>query len=149
MADKNMIGMDLGKGSIEIEKGRLRFFAKAIGETSAPYIDETAARDEGHRSLPAPPTFIKCLATDVSNASGLNRMKVLGVDLGRILHAEQGFEHHGMAYAGDTLHFETTLTDVYDKKDGALHFIVTTTRVTNQDGAHVADLRSTIVERRG
>jgi acyl dehydratase len=54
-----------------------------------------------------------------------------------------------MAYAGDTLSFETKVADVYDKKDGALHFVVSNTRVTNQNGEHVADLRGTLVERRG
>jgi acyl dehydratase len=76
-------------------------------------------------------------------------MGLLKLDLARILHAEQAFDYHQMAYAGDTLHFETTVTDVYDKKGGALHFVVNTTRVTNQRGEHVADMRGTLVERRG
>lgn len=59
-----------------------------------------------------------CLNSDVSAASGIDRMKVLQVDLGRILHAEQAFDYHRMAYAGDTLHFDTTVSDVYDKKGG-------------------------------
>lgn len=149
MADKSMIGMDLGKGSIEVEKGRLRFFAKATGETNPVYIDEAAAHDAGHRSLPVPPTFFMCLNSDVTAASGIDRMKLLQLDLGRILHAEQAFDYHRMAYAGDTLHFDTTVSDVYDKKGGALHFVVSTTRVTNQNGEHVADMRGTLVERRG
>lgn len=147
MADKSMIGLGLGKGSIDVEKGRLRFFAKAIGETNAIYFDEAAARDAGHRALPVPPTFLMCLNSDVS--AGVDRMALLKLDLARILHAEQAFDYHRMAYQGDTLHFETTLTDVYDKKGGALHFVVSTTRVTNQHGEHVADMRSTLVERRG
>jgi len=147
MADKSMIGLGLGKGSIDVEKGRLRFFAKAIGETDAIYTDESAARDAGHPGLPVPPTFLMCLNSDVS--AGVDRMGLLKLDLARILHAEQAFDYHRMAYAGDTLHFETTLTDVYDKKGGALHFCVTTTRVTNQRGEHVADMRGTLVERRG
>ncbi len=149
MADASMIGMDLGKGSIEVEKGRLRFFAKATGQNDPVYTDEAAARDAGHRSLPVPPTFLVCLNSDVTAASGIDRMKVLKLDLGRILHAEQAFDYHKMACAGDTLHFATTLTDVYDKKNGALHFVVSTTRVTNQNGEHIGDLRSTLVERRG
>lgn len=147
MADKSMIGLGLGKGSIEVEKGRLRFFAKAIGETDAVYTDEAVARDAGHPTLPVPPTFLMCLNSDVS--AGVDRMGLLKLDLARILHAEQAFDYHRMAYAGDTLHFETTVTDVYDKKGGALHFVVNTTRVTNQRGEHVADMRSTLVERRG
>jgi len=147
MADKSMIGLGLGKGSIDVEKGRLRFFAKAIGETDAIYTDEAAARDAGHPTLPVPPTFLMCLSSDVS--AGVDRMGLLKLDLARILHAEQAFDYHQMAYAGDTLHFETTVTDVYDKKGGALHFVVNTTRVTNQRGEHVADMRGTLVERRG
>lgn len=149
MADKSMIGMSLGKGTIDVEKGRLRFFAKATGETNTVYTDESAAREAGHRSLPVPPTFLMCLNSDVMAASGIDRMTVLKLDLGRILHAEQAFDYHRMAYAGDTLEFDTKVSDVYDKKDGALHFVVSTTRVTNQNGEHVADLRATIVERRG
>lgn len=147
MADKSMIGLGLGKGSIDVEKGRLRFFAKAIGETDAIYTDEAAAWDAGHPTLPVPPTFLMCLNSDVS--AGVDRMGLLKLDLARILHAEQAFDYHRMAYAGDTLHFETTVTDVYDKKGGALHFVVNTTRVTNQRGEHVADMRGTLVERRG
>ncbi len=149
MADKSMIGMDLGQGSIEVEKGRLRFFAKAIGERNPVYTDEGAAREAGHPTLPVPTTFLSCLNSDVTAASGIDRMKVLQLDLGRILHAEQAFDYHRMAYAGDTLHFETRLTDVYDKKNGALHFVVSTTKATNQHGEHVANIISTLVERRG
>ena len=31
MADKSLIGRLLNKGSVDVEKGRLRFFAKATG----------------------------------------------------------------------------------------------------------------------
>jgi acyl dehydratase len=147
MAEKNMIGTLLGTGSVEIEKGRLRFFAKAIGESDPVYTDEAAARAAGHPALPVPPTFVACMVSETSNV--IERMKVLQMDLGRILHAEQAFDYHRMAYAGDTLHLETKLSDVYDKKGGALHFAVMETRVTNQNGEHVADLRGTLVERRG
>ncbi|MFJ4291871.1 MaoC family dehydratase N-terminal domain-containing protein [Cupriavidus sp. NPDC089707] len=147
MADKSSIGTVMGAGTVEAEKGRLRFFAKAIGETDPIYTDEAAARDAGHRTLPVPPTFLMCMSSETSDLA--TRMKVLQMDLGRILHAEQAFDYHRMAYAGDTLHFETRLSDVYDKKGGALHFAVMETKVTNQNGEHVADLRGTLVERRG
>jgi acyl dehydratase len=52
-----------------------------------------------------------------------------------------------MAYAGDVLRFESRIADIYDKKNGALWFIVRETRVTNQRGEHVADLRSVVVQR--
>jgi acyl dehydratase len=147
MADKSMIGRVMSRGTVDVEKGRLRFFAKAIGETDAVYIDESAARDAGHRSLPVPPTFLFCLNSETSDL--VEALTSLDMDLARILHAEQSFTYHRMAYAGDTLSFETKLADVYEKKGGALQFVVQETRVTNQTGEHVADLRGVIVQRNG
>ncbi len=43
MADKSLIGHKLDKFSVDVEKGRLRFFAKAIGETDPVYTSEAAA----------------------------------------------------------------------------------------------------------
>lgn len=146
MADSSMIGLVTSHGTIEVEKGRLAFFAKAIGETDPVYTDVAAARDAGHPGLPVPPTFLVCLNSEVSRP--FNVLANLKLDLARILHAEQAFTFYRQAYAGDTLSFETKLDEVYDKKGGALHFVVQKTRVTNQNGEHVADLRSTLVERK-
>lgn len=145
MTDKNLIGHQLGTFSADVEKGRLRFFAKATGETNPVYTDEAAARAAGHKALPAPPTFLFCLAGE-----GLDRtqlLKMLNWDLGRILHAEQSFDYHKMAYAGDVLTFDSRISDIYEKKGGALQFMVQETRVTNQDGEHIADVRCSLVQR--
>jgi acyl dehydratase len=148
MADKSLIGRLMGVGTIDVEKGRLRFFAKAIGEVDPVYTDEAAAKDAGHQSLPVPPTFLVCLNGECGPEIGAT-LKLFEFDLGRILHAEQGFTYHQMAYAGDTLTFETKVSDVYEKKGGALQFVVQETRVTNQHGAHIADVRSSLVHRNG
>ena len=145
MADKSLIGRALGVTTTEVEKGRLRFFAKAIGETNPVYFDESAAKDAGHRSLPVPPTFLFCLEGEGRDI--MDMLNVLQFDLGRILHAEQEFVYHKMAYAGDTLTFDTKVADVYEKKGGALQFVVNETRITNQHGEHIADLRCALVQR--
>jgi acyl dehydratase len=147
MADKSLIGRQMSAGSVDVEKGRLRFFAKAIGETNPVYSDESAARDAGHPGLPVPPTFLMCLNSEIGDL--VETLRVLEMDLGRILHAEQSFTYHRMAYAGDTLSFSTKVVDVYEKKGGALVFVVQETQVTNQKGEHIADLRSALVERKG
>jgi acyl dehydratase len=54
-----------------------------------------------------------------------------------------------MAYAGDTLTFEQRIEDIYDKKNGALEFVVRQTSVINQRGESVADLRCVTVIRNG
>jgi acyl dehydratase len=52
-----------------------------------------------------------------------------------------------MAYAGDELTTSSRITDVYEKKGGALQFLVRETTVTNQDGQQVASMRGTTVIR--
>jgi len=147
MIDRSMIGKRLGTRSIDVERGRLRLFAKVIGETNPLYTDDAAAREAGHRALPVPPTFLFCLEIDAFDSVGT--AKLTGLDASRILHGEQKFTYHAMAYAGDTLTFDVTVADVYEKKGGALDFLVKDTRVTNQDGVHIADLRGIVVQRNG
>ncbi|MDH4610442.1 MaoC family dehydratase N-terminal domain-containing protein [Pseudomonas sp. BN102] len=145
MIDKSLIGHKLGTFNVDVEKGRLRFFAKATGQDDPIYTDESAARSAGHKGLPVPPTFLFCLAGE--GIDRIQMLKLLNWDLGRILHAEQSFDYHGMAYAGDVLTFDTRISDIYEKKGGALQFMVQETRVTNQDGMHIADVRCSLVQR--
>jgi len=143
--DKSLIGRSLGERSITVEKGRLRFFANVIGESNPVYLDENAAWQAGHPSLPVPPTYLFCLEMEAFGSVGTAALT--GMDAGRILHGEQQFEYHSPAYAGDDLTFSVSIEDVHEKKGGALDFLVKKTRVTRQDGLHIADLRSVVVQR--
>ncbi len=145
MIDRKHIGHALEAYSVPVEAGRLRFFAKATGETDPAYSNPAAARAAGHPALPVPPTFLFCLEMDGPNPAAIREL--LGLDYRRLLHGEQAFTYHAMAYAGDTLSFEQRIEDIYDKKDGALEFVVRRTEVRNQHGALVAELRSVTVSR--
>ena len=145
MIDKKHIGRKFSPHTVEVEKGRLRFFAKAIGETNPVYNDEEAAMAAGYRDLPAPPTFAFCLEMDVPNPFAV--FEALGINLGKVLHGEQHFTYYEPIFAGNRITFESTISDIYDKKDGALEFVIRDITVTNQDGVRVADLRSVIVVR--
>lgn len=145
MIDKRFIGHAMPAFSAVVEAGRLRFFAKATGQTDPFYSDEAAARDAGHRSLPVPPTFLFCLEMESPDPAAIRNL--LGMDYRSLLHGEQGFVYHAMAYAGDTLTFEQRIEDIYDKKGGALEFVVRKTRVTNQHHELVAELRCVTVIR--
>ncbi|SAK57708.1 hypothetical protein AWB75_02259 [Caballeronia catudaia] len=142
--DKKHIGMRLPVYTASADAWRLRFFAKATGETNPVYFDEAAARDAGYPTLPLPPTFLFSLEFEQPSTAWRDE---LGIVPSRILHGEQSFTYHRMAYAGDVLRYESRVADIYDKKNGALWFIVRETRVTSQRGEHVADLRSIIVQR--
>lgn len=145
MIDKKFIGRELPLVEAEVEKGRLRFFAKAIGETDPIYTDETAAHAANYRSLPAPPTFAFCLEMDVPEPFAV--YAEMGIDFTKVLHGEQNFSYHGPICAGDRLSFRSRIADIYAKKGGALEFIVKETTVTNQNGERVADLRFVLVVR--
>ncbi|MFG2949168.1 MaoC family dehydratase N-terminal domain-containing protein [Streptomyces adustus] len=142
--DTSFIGKDLGSHSAAVEAGRLRFFAKAIGETDPVYSDTEAAKAAGHRDLPVPPTFLFCL--DMERPDPFALLVLLKVDLRFVLHGEQSFTYHRPAYAGDTLTFSSTLSDIYSKAGGALDFIVQSTRVT-REGELIAELNCTTVVR--
>ena len=147
MIDRRHIGHTLPPFEVEVEKGRLRFFAKATGQTDPVYIDEAAARAAGHPGLPVPPTFLFCLEMESPNPAAIREL--LGMDYRSLLHGEQGFSYHAMAHAGDTLRFEQRIADIYDKKGGALEFVVRHTRVSNQRDELVAELRCVTVVRNG
>ncbi|MGE8068670.1 MaoC family dehydratase N-terminal domain-containing protein [Pseudomonas sp. NPDC089569] len=147
MIDKRHIGTVVSRHSVDVEAGRLRFFAKAIGQGDDRYIDANAAREQGDSHLPVPPTFLFCLDMDAPNPRAT--MDLLGIDIGKVLHGEQRFTYHHMAYAGQRLNFEGRIVDIYDKKGGALEFVVRETRVTNEAGELVAELRNSLVVRNG
>lgn len=145
MIDKQFIGHVMPRFSALVEAGRLRFFAKATGQTDPIYSDEAAAHAAGHPGLPVPPTFLFCLEMESPDPAAIRDL--LGMDYRTLLHGEQGFNYHRMAYAGDTLTFEQRIEDIYDKKGGALEFVVRGTRVSNQRDELVAELRAVTVIR--
>jgi acyl dehydratase len=145
MIDRRHIGTSLAPFSVEVESGRLRFFAKATGQTDPLYSNEQAARAAGHPGLLVPPTFLFCLEMDAPNPAAIREL--LGLDIARVLHGEQGFFYHRLAYAGERLTFAQSIEDIYDKKGGALQFILRKTQVSDQQGLAVAELRCTTVYR--
>jgi len=143
MIDRKWIGHALPPSVLPLERTRLQFFAKAIGETDPVYTDPAAARDAGYADLPAPPTFL--FAAELDSGASSRLLADLGIPLAKLLHGEQGFSYHRAACAGDTVTVRSTITDIYDKKNGALEFVVKSSRATNQRDELVAELRTVIV----
>ncbi len=131
--------------AFEVERGRLRFFARTIGLTDPIYFDVEAARRAGHRDLPVPPTFFgNSLELELPNPLGW--LAELGGDLTKTTHAEQAFTYHAIAYATDRLIFRRKIVDVYTKKGGALEFVVKQTDVT-RGGKTLAEILCVIALR--
>lgn len=143
MIDRKWIGHETAESVLPIERSRLRFFAKAIGETNPIYTDEGAARAAGYTDLPAPPTFV--FAAELDSGAVDELLGKLQIPLSKLLHGEQSFTYHRPACVGDTVSVRSRIDDIYDKKNGALEFVVKTARATNQRGELVAEMRSVLV----
>lgn len=146
MIDRANIGVVSEPRTIEVEKGQLKFFAKATGETNPVYFDEAAARAAGHPAIPAPPTFTFSLALGAPAQRGAI-LGDMGVDMRSVLHGEQQFTYHRPIYAGDAITLTTRTADIYDKKGGALEFIVQDTQAVNQRGELCTEMRVVTVVR--
>jgi acyl dehydratase len=138
------IGQRLDPISTTIDAGRLRFFAKSIGETNPVYTDRAAAADAGYPDLPVPPTFFFGLKLEVPDPFAW--LTGFGVDFNYVLHGTQKFDYARMAFAGDELTISPAITEVYEKKGGALEFVVLESTVTRADEV-IVTLVETIVIR--
>ena len=91
----------------------------------------------------APPTFPFMLEIDALDL--VDFMSVLGETLEKLLHGEENFNYYGPIYAGDSITVRKTITDIIDKKGGALQFVISANSFTNQHGIIVADTRTNYV----
>lgn len=141
---RDIVSLQIPSFTAVAEPGQLRFFADSIGEEDPVYFDIDAARALGYANLPVPPTFLFSLEGAQGDRHRI--LRKLGVELRQVLHGEQGFTYYRVAVAGEELLFEPRIRDYYEKRDGALRFLVLTTRVTSA-GEAVAELRNVLVIR--
>lgn len=146
MIDRTHIGAETEAVSIRVEQSQLTLFCQAIGEDNPVYRDVNAARAAGFDAVPTPPSYPQTLL-NLAPFTGDLVLDVIKADLARLLHGEQSFEHHHPILVGDTITLRQRVADIYDKKGGALEFIVLETSATNQDGVLCATLASTAVLR--
>ena len=145
MLNKTLIGHVLDPVELPVEEGRLKFLAKALGQTNPVYSDLDAARAAGYPHLPAPSIFPFMLEVDALDL--MEFMKLVGQDLKKLLHGEQAFEYHHPICADDRITTVKTITDVFEKKNGALEFLISENTFTNQDGILCATTRTSYVFR--
>ncbi|MEO6955962.1 MAG: MaoC family dehydratase N-terminal domain-containing protein [Antricoccus sp.] len=140
----SIIGRELSSFSAVPERGQLAFFAQVLGQTDPTYFDLDAARAKGHPDLPVPPTFLFSLELRRPNPRGI--LTELGIDMRSVLHGEQEFRYPAMAFAGQQLDFTGTYVDYYEKKGGAMRFLVRQTEV-KRDGEPIAVLKNVLISR--
>ncbi|MFD0829529.1 MaoC family dehydratase N-terminal domain-containing protein [Neobacillus sp. M.A.Huq-85] len=119
MIDKSLIGKISEPVYVEIEKGSIRKFARAIGDDNPVYHEESAARAKGYPSLLAPLTF-------PTTFRDVEPEWYTKIDKSKLLHGEQEYDYFRRFYAGERLKCIEKVVDVYEKegKNGKLTFLV-------------------------
>jgi acyl dehydratase len=143
--DASVVGTRYPATTLLMTRDRLRRFAVATGQREPIYTDVEAARRAGHPDLPVPPTFI--VGIEFESADPFHYLTDQGVDLQRVLHGEQHIICAAVAHAGDTLTSQSMIADVYERKEGALGFIVRETVVTDQRARLIATMRNVAIVR--
>jgi len=143
MALTELKGRETGTQKVVIERGPVRVFAEALGDSDEVYSGDDAL---------VPPTFPFVMSywgsLGTGGAAGLPIDRLRGP--GRaILHGEQAFEYQRWPKVGDVLEGTTVITDVYEKErsnGGKLEFYVTETDWKDVDsGAPVVKSIFTLV----
>jgi acyl dehydratase len=132
--------------TVTVERGKIKEFARAIGDLSPFYLDDRVGRASEWGDIIAPPTFLTTFR-DEGETGGM--LRDLGVDIGRILHGEQEFEYWKPIRPGETYLCHGKVLDVYEKtgRSGPMAFVVRETVVTDADNDIVAKMRHITVVR--
>jgi acyl dehydratase len=140
-------GKEYAPYTVTVERGRIKDFARAIGDLNPFYLDDSVGAASEFGDVIAPPTFPITFKDDTADTGTM--LKDLGVDIGRILHGEQEFELHRAITPGETLLCRPKITDIYEKsgKSGPMAFVVRETAVTDAKNELVATLRGVTVVR--
>jgi acyl dehydratase len=123
--------------------GRIFWRRGGAAEAHPWSVDEAAGTASPWGSVIAPPTFCVNFAMEPFVLACSD--PALGLDLVRLLHAEQEFTFHEPVRPGDELTTTGEIAEVYAK--GALDFMVVRTVTRNQHGRPVVEGRWTAVVR--
>jgi acyl dehydratase len=149
MADKSKVGKEYAPIVWEVERGKIREMARAIGDPNPIYVDREAARKAGYRDTPAPPTFLTVpMMWSSSMPMLINDLKI---NFFMVLHGEEGYEYYREIYPGDVITGIPRVVSVEEKVGRAgqkMDMVTVEILYTNQDGEPVGKARSLLVERR-
>ena len=149
MFDKSKIGYSFPPFTIEVERGKIRELALAIGDDNPIYQSREAAQAAGYPDVPLFPTA-PTQFTFWGNAKMVSQIVSLGINVMRVLHGEEEYEYLAPINAGDILTGVMTVVDGKTRqgKDGSSMDILTTEiRYTNQHGQPVLNAREMILVR--
>ncbi len=149
MADATKTGKEFAPIVWEVERGKIREMAKAIGDPNPVYLEMEAAMKEGYRDIPAPPTFLTVPMMWSSSMPVL--INDLKINFMMVLHGEEEYEFYREIYPGDTITGIPKVVSVEEKTSktgGKMDMITVEILYKNQNDEKVAKARTLMVERK-
>lgn len=142
--NRGVVGKEYPPYAVTVERGKIKEFARAIGDLNPFYLDDEVGRASEWGDIITPPTFPISFRDDTGVL-----LRDLGTDVSRLLHGEQEFEIFRQLRPGATYLCRSKVLDLYEKtgKSGPMGFVVRETAVTDGDNEIVAKMRSITVVR--
>ncbi|WP_134701753.1 MaoC family dehydratase N-terminal domain-containing protein [Ammoniphilus sp. YIM 78166] len=129
-----LVGFEFEPYTFTIERGKIKEFAKAIGDIHPAYLSGDVI----------PPTF----PTAVEMWGGVDfftLIEALNLHLPRVLHGEQEYEYFGKVKPGDVLRVNAKVIKAYQKS--GMKFVVIESIFRNEKDEVVIYGKSTLIER--
>ena len=149
MVDASHIGQSFPPYTIEVERGKVRELALAIGDENPIYQSRQTAQAAGYADVPLYPTSPTIFAFwGVGYPQLLEHWASLGIDANRVLHGAEAVEYLAPIAPGDTLTGIMTLTDAKTTKGQAgssMDILTFEFRYTNQRGEPALRLRKVVI----
>lgn len=140
---KDLVGTKLKAYTITVERGKIREFCMAIGETNPVYTDVKAAKEAGFEDTPIPPTFQTSFQF-WGYPEIFDDMARMGIDTNRLLHMKEEYTYLKPVYPGTVIHAEGEVVDV---KTGKMDMVTFKTTYKSESGEALIEAEMAIVIR--
>jgi acyl dehydratase len=143
----SVIGKEYAPYVVTVERGKIKEFARAIGDLNPAYLDDRVAQASEWGDIVAPPTFATTFRDEHADTSAF--LRELGTDISRVLHGEQEFELFRPIQPGHTYVCRPRVLDIYEKtgRSGPMAFVVRETTITDRQNEIVGTMRHITVVR--
>ena len=129
----------------EVEREKIREYARAVKAEDPACYEEKAAVDLGYHGLAASPTFISVFGYQAMTA--FFEHVGVGIDDAQIVQVDQKLQYLIPIQAGDRLHCDVVIESI--RRAHGTDIIMTRQTATNQDGRVVQETYTTLAGRSG
>jgi len=140
---KDILGRKLDAYKFTVERGKVKEFCKAIGETNPIYLDQAEAKKAGFDDTPIPPTF-QTTFQFWGYPKIWDDMRAMGLDTARLLHMKEEYTYLKPIYPGTTISAQGEVADV---KTGKMDMVTFKTTYFNEKNEACIEAEMAIVIR--